>query len=238
MKEVDKGCPMTRMGVSGWMFLLVPAYPGRPGPMAVRRLCVCVVWMTFLPLNQQHQRPEGKLYRHITDLYKISTSQGNSDMADKFTTTYIKFLQDSVYQKLLMAYFWQTDTHTHKPHTHVHLTALCPRLPGWASTRKVKPIWISLKQETVSGSGISKSAPSSRQITTLAPHHSVFYRPDALPANQPTASKHWMQIIQTYRRAYMRSAFHTVIRWHYQVWWTNSRPHRPSFFKILSAKNY
>jgi len=47
----------------------------------------------------------------------------------------------------------------------------------------------------VSGSGISwaacKSAPRSRQITTPAPHHSVFYRPDALPAAQPTASKHW-----------------------------------------------
>jgi len=60
--------------------------------------------------------------------------------------------------------------------------------------RKVKPIWILLKQKTVSGSGISgaicKSAPCSRQITTPAPHHSVFYRPDALPAAQPTASKH------------------------------------------------
>jgi len=31
------------------------------------------------------------------------------------------------------------------------------------------------------------------QITMPAPHHSVFYRPDALPAAQPTASKHWMQ---------------------------------------------
>jgi len=52
-----------------------------------------------------------------------------------------------------------------------------------------------LKQETVSGSDISwaicKSAPRSRQITTPAPHHSVFYRPDALPATQPTATKHW-----------------------------------------------
>ena len=42
-----------------------------------------------------------------------------------------------------------------------------------------------VKQETVSGSGISwaicKSALRSRQITTPAPHHSVFYRPDALP---------------------------------------------------------
>jgi len=38
-----------------------------------------------------------------------------------------------------------------------------------------------------SGSGI-KSAPRSRQITMPAPHHSSFYRPDALPATQPTAS--------------------------------------------------
>ena len=80
-----------------------------------------------------------------------------------------------------------------QPHTHTHtrLTALCPGLPGWAGTRKVKPIWILLKQETVSGSGISwairKFAPRSRLITTPPPHHSVFYRPDALPAAQPRA---------------------------------------------------
>ena len=47
---------------------------------------------------------------------------------------------------------------------------------------------------TVSGSGIRwdicKSASRSRQITMPAPHHSVFYRPDALPAAQPTASMH------------------------------------------------
>ena len=62
--------------------------------------------------------------------------------------------------------------------THTRLMALCPGLRGWAGTRKVKPIWILLKQETVSGSRISlakcKSAPRSRQITMPAPHHSVF----------------------------------------------------------------
>jgi len=41
MEEDDKGSPMIRMGVSGWMFLLVPAYPGSPGQKAVKRLCVC-----------------------------------------------------------------------------------------------------------------------------------------------------------------------------------------------------
>jgi len=80
-------------------------------------------------------------------------------------------------------------------HTHTHLTALCPWLLGWATSRKVKPIWILLKQETVSGSGISwaicKSAPLSREVTILATHHSVFYRPDAVPATQPTVSEHW-----------------------------------------------
>ena len=40
---------------------------------------------------------------------------------------------------------------------------------------------------------ICKSAPCSRQITTPAPHRSVFYRPDALPSTQPTASKHWRE---------------------------------------------
>ena len=37
-----KGCLMIRMVVSGWMFLLVPAYPGSPVPKAVKQLCVCV----------------------------------------------------------------------------------------------------------------------------------------------------------------------------------------------------
>ena len=65
----------------------------------------------------------------------------------------------------------------------------------WVSRyQKGKPIWILLKQETVYSTGISwaiyKSAPHSRQITTPATEHSVFYRPDALPAAQPTASKH------------------------------------------------
>ena len=57
-------------------------------------------------------------------------------------------------------------------------------------TRKVKPIWILLKQETVSGSGISwgicKSAPRSRQITTPAPHHSV--STGRMPSCRPTNS--------------------------------------------------
>jgi len=85
-------------------------------------------------------------------------------------------------------------THTH---THNYLTILCLGLSRWAGTRKVKPIWILPKQETMSGRGISwaicKSAPLSRPITMPAPDLSVLYRLDALPAAQPTALKHWRQ---------------------------------------------
>ena len=74
-------------------------------------------------------------------------------------------------------------------HTHTRLMALCPGLPRWAGTRKVKPIWILLEQETVSGSGISWAICKSAPCTSLL----SFYRPDALPAAQPTVSKHWRQ---------------------------------------------
>ena len=77
-------------------------------------------------------------------------------------------------------------THTHT-HTHT-LNGPFPGQPRWADTRKVKPICILLMQETVSGSGISwaicKSAPRSRQITTPAPHHSVFLTGQMLPKQQ------------------------------------------------------
>ena len=77
-----------------------------------------------------------------------------------------------------------------------HFMAFCPGLPGWAGTRKVKPIWILLKQETVSSSGIiwavCKSAPRSRQITMPAPNQSVFLQagcPSCSPTNSVNALK-------------------------------------------------
>ena len=48
MEEDDKGCPMIRMGVSGWMFLLVLAYPGSPGQKAIKWLCVCVCLVCYV----------------------------------------------------------------------------------------------------------------------------------------------------------------------------------------------
>ena len=63
----------------------------------------------------------------------------------------------------------------------------------WAGTRKVKPIWILRKQETMSGSGISwaicKSTSRSRLITMPAPTAQFFTgRMPFLPPNQQRQS--------------------------------------------------
>ena len=81
------------------------------------------------------------------------------------------------------------------------LTTLRPGLPGWAGARKVKPIWILLKQETVSGSGISwaiwKSAPRCRQITTPVHHYSGFTgQMPFLPPNQRHQSTEGKLLLQ------------------------------------------
>ena len=110
-----------------------------------------------------------------------------------------------------------TTEHTHT-HTHTHpFNGPFSGLPRWAGTRKVKPIWILLKKETASGNGTSwaicKYAPRSRQITTPAPHYSVFYRPYALPAAQPTASKHWRNKRQNTSKSKFSAQQNKLLLW-------------------------
>ena len=68
----------------------------------------------------------------------------------------------------------------------------------WVSRQqKGIPVWILLKEETVSGSNISwaicKSAPHSRQITTSAPHHLLC--PSCHPTNSVKALKASVPVI-------------------------------------------
>ena len=91
--------------------------------------------------------------------------------------------------------------HTHaRTHTHTHTHPFNGPLSRTTRVTRYQKGKTNLKQETVSGSGggiswaICKSAPRSRQTTTTAPPPLIFYRPDALPAAQPTASKHWRHI--------------------------------------------
>ena len=111
-------------------------------------------------------------------------------------------------------------------HTHTRLMALFPGVPGWASTRKVKPIWILLEQETVSGSGISwaicKSAPRSRQITTRVPHHSVFYSLQVMWVINLAVSCHYFLLGQQLpSQPFKRAATSLAASWTQARWvWT------------------
>ena len=146
-----------------------------PAVSAVKMCCIDSVWL----VDGARTRIDA-----VRSLNIQPTTEINESYTDKLVTAFIR--------NACWAFAPSLDTHarTHActhARTHTH--------------RKVKPIWILLKQETASGSGISwaicKSAPRSRQITMPVPHHSVFYRPDALPAAQPTASKHWRLICWT-----------------------------------------
>jgi len=87
--------------------------------------------------------------------------------------------------------------------------------------QKVKPIWILLKQETVSGISwaICKSAPRSRQITTPAPHHSVFLQAGC-PSCRPTNS------VKALKAGY-------IPRWYTRAW----SPIHPMWVNFVHARN-
>jgi len=75
---------------------------------------------------------------------------------------------------------------------YTRLTVLCLGLPGWAGTRKVKPIRILLKQETVSGSGISLPY-ASLHLASTPPLSFFTGRMPFLPPNQQCQSTEGIQ---------------------------------------------
>jgi len=82
--------------------------------------------------------------------------------------------------------------------THTRLTALFPGQPGWARNRKGKT---NLDFTEARDSEWHWHQLGHMQVCTslqtddhASTHHSVFYRPDALPAAQPTALKHWRHV--------------------------------------------
>jgi len=110
-----------------------------------------------------------KIVDVCTICFRNFESVGSTSRLDSLYANTWKYLPVDI--QIYLQYFKKT-------HTHIRLTALCPGLPGWAGTRKVKPNWILLKQETVNDDGIRwaicKSAPRSRQISTLVPHILIF----------------------------------------------------------------
>jgi len=77
------------------------------------------------------------------------------------------------------------------PH-HIRFTALFPGPPGWAGARR--ELLDFMLQGKINRSRHTDHTAGRHSITSAYLHHPpIFYRPDALPATQPTVSKHWRQ---------------------------------------------
>jgi len=82
--------------------------------------------------------------------------------------------------------------------TDISLTAFFPVQPEFASTRKLKPIWILMKQEMM---GWQRHQLNHMQVICISlqtnNHASIssliLYRPDAIPDTQPTVLKYKCQ---------------------------------------------
>ena len=121
--------------------------------------CVCNV-MSTNPLF----KVVGNKWRSRKELHTLSTKLSGFGFKDRGS-----FWPDS----------WQQNHWKHVMHTLHNYT--------------VQPLHLANchTPEHIHSSGISwtickQSEPHSRQITTATPHHSIFYRSDALPAAQPT----------------------------------------------------
>ena len=86
------------------------------------------------------------------------------------------------------------DTQPTVSQTNTHLTVSFAGHLGKSASERLNQSGFLLEQEwgssSVTWTICKSSAPHSRQITTPALHHSIFYRLDAFPDDQPTASKH------------------------------------------------
>ena len=112
--------------------------------------------------------------------------------------------------------WWTEEPRRVHAHVHARVSHRCVRVCVCACVRACVRACVCVHAQVShhSVSGISwaicKSAPRSRQIPMPAPHHSVFYRPDALPAAQPIVLKYVMYVIFKYIMMHMTcSSFHT-----------------------------
>ena len=89
-----------------------------------------------------------------------------------------------------------TRTHTHtRTHAHTHpFNGLLSGTTQMSQYQKGRTIWILLKQETVSGSGISWAICKSAPCSTPAPHHLVFLQAGC-PSCRPTNSVKALNIL-------------------------------------------
>ena len=88
------------------------------------------------------------------------------------------------------------NSHTHMCHSFLNLTvetALKSVNIWWTTTTTYLDFNEARHDSVISWTICKPSVSRSRNITTPAPYHSIFYRQDALPDAQPIVSKHWRQ---------------------------------------------
>ena len=99
---------------------------------------------------------------------------------------------------------WQRTSDDQRPLNGCVWCVCSTGLPGCASTRKVKPIWSKRQWLAVASAGLYASLHLTSENHTSTPPLS-FCRPDACPATQPTASKQWRQLKQSYNCYYIHT---------------------------------
>jgi len=127
-----------------------------------------------------------------------------------------------------MSFSMHTHARTHA-HAHNRLMALCLGLSGWASTnldfteaRDSEWQWHQLGHMQV--------------CTSLrTDNHAITppYRPDALPATQPTASKHWRPCWQQSQQILYIIIFLVYHLFPYRSWEGNQEHHIHTYCKLL-----
>jgi len=92
------------------------------------------------------------------------------------------------YNDFLVSFVTMTNTHN-------RFTALFPGPPRWAGARRgLLDFMVQRKINRGRHTDIRLSATPSGLTNVHLHHPPIFYRPDALPATQPTVSKHWRQL--------------------------------------------
>jgi len=104
-------------------------------------------------------------------------------------------------------YTWYKLTSHYTTNAHTRLTALFPGLPRRAGTRKVKPIWIFLKQEIVSGSGISWASLQTDNHASTLPLSFFTGRMPFLPPNQQRQSTEGISHYTIYTKLCKQEAY-------------------------------
>jgi len=153
-------------GMQGWADLVIwlrtkTVYPAKmvthPSTNRNERRVTLLIYQTMLAICHSANVTSNNKWapRHTAALEQTGQMTRQSLCNSKINTnvtlthTYMMTLQDK-----------RMNTHSH-----THLTALCPGLPRWASTRKVKPISILLKQQRVA-------------VASAGPYASLYLAPD------------------------------------------------------------